>query len=236
MTSRPRCSRARRACSDSTVMTSPGLIFFAASSAEQELQLQAPSAWQTLGQYTVEGVWHIWLGFDHLLFVLSLLLLVRGWGRLVKTVTAFTLAHSITLTAATLGVARIPGGPVEAVIALSIVLVAVEILREERGQPGQREHGRPVGRGTIRILVHFHEDGIDAERHGGTREGLHVLPLPSRPGSLPAGKLHRVRRIEDHRHAEPTHHPEAPEVDDEVVVAERGPPLGQQDVLAPFTP
>ena len=86
--------------------------------------------------YLILGIEHIWLGFDHLLFVLSLLLLVPGWGRLVKTVTAFTIAHSITLTAASLGAVRVPGGPVEAVIALSIVLVAAEIVREKRGEPG----------------------------------------------------------------------------------------------------
>ncbi|HET9233566.1 MAG TPA: HupE/UreJ family protein [Candidatus Eisenbacteria bacterium] len=96
----------------------------------------SPGRLEVARTYLVLGAEHIWLGIDHLLFVLSLLLLVRGWGRLVKTVTAFTVAHSITLTAATLGLVQIPGSPVEAVIALSIVLVAVEIVREKRGQPG----------------------------------------------------------------------------------------------------
>lgn len=86
--------------------------------------------------YLVLGVEHILGGVDHLLFVLALLLIVRGGARLVATITAFTLAHSITLVAATLGYVRVPGPPVEAVIALSIVFVAAEILRGQRGQPG----------------------------------------------------------------------------------------------------
>ena len=74
------------------------------------------------------GVEHILLGVDHLLFVLALLMLVRGWKRIVLTVTAFTVAHSITLAAATLGFVHVPGPPVEATIALSIVFVAAEIV------------------------------------------------------------------------------------------------------------
>lgn len=66
-----------------------------------------PSAWAVAWQYLQLGVGHILLGFDHLLFVLALLLIVRGWRRLLATVTAFTLAHSITLAAATLGFARV---------------------------------------------------------------------------------------------------------------------------------
>lgn len=73
------------------------------------------------------------LGIDHLLFVLALLLLVRGWRQVLVTITAFTGAHSITLAAATLGWVHVPQSPVEAVIALSIVLVAAEIVHRERG-------------------------------------------------------------------------------------------------------
>ena len=80
------------------------------------------------------GVEHILFGFDHLLFVLALVILVRDWRRVVLTVTAFTLAHSITLAAATLGFVNVPGPPIEAAIALSIVLVAVEIVNEQRGK------------------------------------------------------------------------------------------------------
>ncbi len=79
--------------------------------------------------YLVLGVEHILLGIDHLLFVLALLLLVRGLGRLVITVTAFTVAHSITLGAATLGFVNVPIAPVEATIALSILFVAMELAR-----------------------------------------------------------------------------------------------------------
>jgi hydrogenase/urease accessory protein HupE len=86
--------------------------------------------------YGVLGVEHILGGFDHLLFVLALLLLVRGGMRIVATVTAFTVAHSITLTAATLGWVHVAGPPVEATIALSIVFVASEVVHALRGRPG----------------------------------------------------------------------------------------------------
>ncbi len=79
--------------------------------------------------YTWLGVEHILFGFDHLLFVLALALLVRRGRKLVATVTAFTLAHSVTLAATVLGVLRVPIAPVEAVIALSIVLICAECLR-----------------------------------------------------------------------------------------------------------
>ena len=79
---------------------------------------------------------HILLGIDHLLFVLALLFLVRNWPRLVGTVTAFTLAHSLTLAAATLGWVQVPQAPVEAAIALSIVFVAAEVLHARQGHPG----------------------------------------------------------------------------------------------------
>lgn len=92
--------------------------------------------WEVARTYFVLGVQHILLGVDHLLFVLALLLVVKGAGRLVATVTAFTIAHSITLAAATLGVVRVPGPPVEAAIALSIVFVAAEIVHGVRGRPG----------------------------------------------------------------------------------------------------
>jgi hydrogenase/urease accessory protein HupE len=95
-----------------------------------------PGAFEVVRTYTVLGVEHILAGFDHLLFVLSLVLLVRGTRRLIWTVTAFTLAHSITLALATLGVIHVPGPPVEAIIALSIVFVANEIVHQRRGTEG----------------------------------------------------------------------------------------------------
>jgi len=87
--------------------------------------------------YLVLGVEHILLGIDHLLFVLALLLIVKGVGRLVATVTAFTVAHSITLGAATLGLVHVSSAPVEAVIALSILFLASELARQRAaGNPG----------------------------------------------------------------------------------------------------
>ena len=94
----------------------------------------APSAWQTASTYFKLGVEHILLGFDHLLFVLGLLLLVRSWSMLLKTITAFTLAHSVTLALAALGHAQLPGPPVEAAIALSILFLAIEVARSWRGE------------------------------------------------------------------------------------------------------
>jgi hydrogenase/urease accessory protein HupE len=96
----------------------------------------APSAMQVAGTYLGLGVEHILLGIDHLLFVLALLILVEGRRRLVATITAFTVAHSLTLGAATLGFVNIPQTPVEAVIALSIVFVAAEIVHTRQGRPG----------------------------------------------------------------------------------------------------
>ena len=85
--------------------------------------------------YLALGVEHILLGADHLLFVLALLILVPGRRRLLWTITAFTLAHSLTLAAATLGWVAVPPPPVEAAIALSIVFVAGEIVHGTRGRP-----------------------------------------------------------------------------------------------------
>jgi HupE / UreJ protein len=81
------------------------------------------------------GVEHILLGADHLLFVLALLFLVASGPRLAGTVTAFTVAHSLTLAAATLGWVHVPQAPVEAAIALSIVFVAAEVLHGAGGRP-----------------------------------------------------------------------------------------------------
>ena len=92
---------------------------------------ERPSAFEVVRTYLVLGVEHILLGIDHLLFVLALLLLVRGVGRLVATVTAFTVAHSVTLGAATLGFVHVPSAPVEAVIALSILFLASELARRQ---------------------------------------------------------------------------------------------------------
>ena len=122
---------------------------FSPERATQEIELAAPGALATLLEYGREGVWHIWVGFDHILFLLSLLLpsvLVlrdglsgRGWRPVaapgdalwdvLRVVTAFTLAHSITLSAAALGWLALPSRLVESAIALSVVLAALNNLR-----------------------------------------------------------------------------------------------------------
>jgi hydrogenase/urease accessory protein HupE len=101
------------------------------------MDVQGPSSFMAVAAgYLVMGVEHILLGIDHLLFVLGLVLIVRGIGPLVKTITAFTVAHSITLAIATLGFVHVPQAPVEAVIALSIVFLASELARRHRGESG----------------------------------------------------------------------------------------------------
>ena len=120
-------------------------LIFGTESAEQSLALQPTGAWQTLRQYLMDGVWHIWIGYDHILFLLALLLpavLVRRQGQwegaprlpgaikeVVKVVTAFTLAHSITLSLAALQVITLPSRLVESAIAASVVLAALNNLR-----------------------------------------------------------------------------------------------------------
>lgn len=99
----------------------------------------SPSRWRVAWTYLVLGFEHILLGIDHLLFVLALVLLVKGWRRIVETITSFTVAHSITLALATLGYVHVPGPPVEACIALSIVFVSAEIIRSRQGYPGLTE-------------------------------------------------------------------------------------------------
>ena len=86
--------------------------------------------------YVRLGIGHILYGVDHLLFVLGLLLIVPGRRQLLKTITAFTLAHTLTLGLATFGVVRIAPTPIEAVIALSIVFLAAELAQHQRGVEG----------------------------------------------------------------------------------------------------
>ncbi len=120
-------------------------LVFGTESAEQVLTLQPAGVWQTLRQYLLDGVWHIWIGYDHILFLLSLLLpavLVRRAGHwepaptlrgslleVVKVVTAFTLAHSITLTLAALQIISLPSRLVESTIAASVIVAALNNLR-----------------------------------------------------------------------------------------------------------
>ena len=128
--------------------TSQALVF-STSKPTQELALSAPSPWDTLAQYFIDGVWHIWIGFDHILFLIALLLpavLVVEGGRwrpvdrlrpavveVTKVVTAFTLAHSITLSLAALQWVTLPSRLVESVIAASVVVAALANLFPRAG-------------------------------------------------------------------------------------------------------
>jgi hydrogenase/urease accessory protein HupE len=89
-----------------------------------------------LPAYLLLGIEHILTGFDHLSFVLGLLLLVKSRKKLIQTVTAFTIAHSITLGAAALGWVHVNPAVIEALVAFSIVFVALEVLRSYRGEHG----------------------------------------------------------------------------------------------------
>lgn len=117
---------------------------FSPQAAAQDFALAAPSRWRQFADYFVEGVWHIWIGFDHILFLLSLLLpAVLAWqarwvpvasfreafADVLKIVTAFTVAHSITLSLATLGLVSLPSRLVESAIAASVVLAALNNVR-----------------------------------------------------------------------------------------------------------
>ncbi len=105
----------------------PAQTFRLTADAPAAMIAAEPGRWQVVRDYLVIGAEHILFGWDHLLFVIALVLLVRrGWA-VVKAATAFTLAHSITLVATSLGYAGLPSRPVEALIALSIVFLAVEV-------------------------------------------------------------------------------------------------------------
>ena len=95
-----------------------------------------PGTLEVAATYLALGVNHILGGIDHLLFVLALLILVTNTRTLIWTITAFTAAHSLTLAAATLGIIQVSQAPVEAVIALSIMFVASEIVHVSQGRPG----------------------------------------------------------------------------------------------------
>lgn len=96
-----------------------------------ELDLAGGEQGAALGAYFSLGVEHILLGFDHLAFVLGLLVLVRSGWMLVRTITAFTIAHSLTLGLCTLGAVTAPPATIEALVALSILALAVEIVQRE---------------------------------------------------------------------------------------------------------
>jgi hydrogenase/urease accessory protein HupE len=106
------------------------------TAAEPLVEIAAkPDAWQVARTYFGIGLEHIVFGYDHLLFVVSLVLLLTGFRTIAIAVTAFTIAHSITLIGTTLGFIGLPQRPVEAIIALSIVFLAVEIVKKRDGAP-----------------------------------------------------------------------------------------------------
>ncbi|MBF8269489.1 MAG: HupE / UreJ protein, partial [Gammaproteobacteria bacterium] len=154
---------------------------------EARFQITAsPGAFEVVQTYSVLGIGHILTGFDHLLFVLALLILVNGKRRLIATITAFTLAHSITLALATLGFMHVPGKPVEAMIALSIVFVATEIIHARQGKPGLTQRYPWMVAFTFGLL------------HGlGFAGALAEVGLP--PLSIPIALLFRDRSAVVHR-------------------------------------
>ena len=115
----------------------------------------SPGRLEVIRTYTILGIEHILAGIDHLLFVLALVLLVQGTRRLLVTITAFTAAHSLTLAGATLGWVQVPGPPVEASIALSIVFVASEIVHRRQGRYSVTQHYPWVVAFTFGLLHGF---------------------------------------------------------------------------------
>jgi hydrogenase/urease accessory protein HupE len=114
---------------------------FRLTSAEPSVQIrEKPQSWQTAHTYFVTGIGHILFGYDHLLFVIALVLLLSGFWTIAKAVTAFTIAHSITLIGTTLGLFGLPQQPVEALIALSILFLAVENMKKRPAElrPSER--------------------------------------------------------------------------------------------------
>jgi len=95
---------------------------------------ESQNRWQVAGTYLLQGIRHITMGADHLLFVLALLLIVKSRWMLLKTITGFTVAHSITLALATLGVAQPAVAPLNVAIALSILFIAPEVVRSLHGK------------------------------------------------------------------------------------------------------
>ena len=120
--------------------------------------------------YLALGTEHILLGVDHLLFVLALLMVVVGWRILIGTITAFTVAHSITLALAALGFVHVPGPPVEAIIALSIVFVAAESVRGRTGKPGL----------TARMPWRPLRSSVKRERRAAVRPPTRFIHVPRR--------------------------------------------------------
>jgi hydrogenase/urease accessory protein HupE len=137
--------------------------------------------------YFLLGVEHILEGFDHLLFVLSLVLLLTGGWQIAKAVTAFTVAHSITLVATSLHLLSVPRQPVEVCIALSIVFLAVEIVKSRQGAPRLSERIPWVVAFAFGLLHGFGFAGALAEI--GLPEGEVPMALFSFNLGVEAGQL-----------------------------------------------
>jgi hydrogenase/urease accessory protein HupE len=120
----------------------------------EETEVLIPEA-ETFGavarDYLALGVQHILEGYDHLLFVVCLMLIAATGRRILITITGFTIAHSVTLALSALGVVRVPIPPVEAAIALSIVFLAVEIVR---GDPNSLTYRYPIAVSSSFGLLH----------------------------------------------------------------------------------
>lgn len=105
------------------------------TAAQPYVRIEAKAGgWQVARTYFITGIDHILFGYDHLLFVVALVLLLSGFWTIAKAVTAFTVAHSLTLVGTTLGLIGLPQQPVESVIALSILFLAVEIIKRRPGE------------------------------------------------------------------------------------------------------
>ena len=118
--------------------------------------IKSPSSWQTIQSYTFFGIEHILEGYDHLLFVLCLLLIASTLRKLLWAITGFTLAHSITLVLSTLNIVQLPIVVVEAVIALSIVFLATEIAKNvsKKAQQSSLTYRYPVAVSSSFGLLH----------------------------------------------------------------------------------
>jgi hydrogenase/urease accessory protein HupE len=103
-----------------------------------------PSKWAVFQDYLAIGFDHILSGADHLLFVFGLFMLCVSTGALIKTISSFTVGHSVTLCAAALGLSNFPPGPIEVLIAASVLMLAVELARREPEPTLMRRYPWPV--------------------------------------------------------------------------------------------
>ena len=172
-------------------------LIFGTESAEQSLALQPAGAWQTLSQYLRDGIWHIWIGYDHILFLLSLLLpavLIRkadkwepaprlggAFKEVLKVVTAFTLAHSITLSLAAMHFISLPSRLVESVIAASVIAAALNNLN------GTIDKRRWVMAFVFGLIHGFGFASVLADL--GLPQGALVLALVGFNGGVEVGQL-----------------------------------------------